>query len=94
MHFQDPYLLRLLNIRIRIEDIHSLWIRYNQEAYHSQVKRMHCLEVLCFLEIGKDFIKKKPYVKDPVQFISSLGVGKNVTGLVNFPQGFPFLSGR
>ena len=61
VHFQDPYdLLRLLHIPFRIEDLHSLWIRDNQEAYHSQVKRIHCLEVLCFLEIRKDSNKNTP----------------------------------
>ena len=65
VHFQDPYdLLKLAHIPFRIEDLHSLCIRYNQEACLSQVKRIHCLEVLCFLEIRKYFIKT-PLCKRP-----------------------------
>ena len=88
VHFQDPYLLRLLNIRIRIADLHSLWIRCNQEVCHSQVKRIHCLEVLCFLEIRKDFVET-PLCKRHSTIYILTGFGKKRYRVDKFSTMFP-----
>ena len=82
------FISRLLHIPFRIEDLHSLWIRCNQEACHSQVKRIHSLEVLFFLEIRKDFIKT-PLCKRPSAIYILTGFGKKRYRVDKFSTMFP-----
>ena len=93
---QDPYLLRLLEIPFQIEDlrIHSSWIRYNQEACHFQIERIHCLEVLCFLEMCKGFYKTLLCNRPSGISIHTVFSQKTSQGRQIFHQIAPFLSGR